>query len=82
VAKRPRAASASSRTSKELRRLGLAVRQARTRRGWTLETAAERMDIDTTHLAKIEAGNINLTVSTLVRVAHGLGVDVGELFVR
>ena len=80
MAKRPRAAQESKRFQQELRRLGLSVRQVRTRRGWTLETAAERMDLDPTHLAKLEAGNINLTFATLVRIARGLDVAIADLF--
>lgn len=52
------------------------------RRGWTSSLQPSAWIVDTTHLAKIEAGSINLTVATLVRVAHGLGVELSELFAR
>lgn len=38
------------------------------------------MDLDPTHLAKIEAGTINLTFVSLVRIARGLNLSVVELF--
>ena len=64
----------------ELRSLGLRIRVLRHGRSMTLELAAEAMDVDVTHLAKIEAGIINLTFATLVRIARGLGVTMADLF--
>ena len=46
----------------------------------TIEQAAERMDVDPTHLAKIEAGTINLSFVTMLRLARGLDVAMSELF--
>ena len=63
------------------RALGLQVRALRQAKGWTLEEAAERGDLDLKHLQKIEAGTINVTLVTLVRIAEGLGETVGGLFV-
>lgn len=39
------------------------------------------MQLDLTHLQKIEAGKLNVTLVTLVRIADGLGVSVRDLFV-
>ncbi len=60
--------------------LGKQIRKLRQARGWTLEDAAEAMSMDATQLAKIEAGSLNVTLVTLVRIADGLGVKVGMLF--
>jgi transcriptional regulator with XRE-family HTH domain len=60
--------------------LGKQIRKLRQARGWTLEQAAEAMSMDATQLAKIEAGSLNVTLVTLVRIADGLGVKVGILF--
>lgn len=66
----------------ELRALGLRIRTLREKHALTLEGAAEVMDVDPTHLAKIEAGTINVTFATLVRIARGLDETVPGLFGR
>ena len=65
---------------KSVAALGKQIRKLRQARGWTLEQAAEAMSMDATQLAKIEAGSLNVTLVTLVRIADGLGVKVGMLF--
>ena len=60
--------------------LGKNVREIRQGLGWTLEIAAEHMDVDLRHLAKIEAGQLNPTLVTLMRVAQGLAVPIEALF--
>lgn len=56
------------------------VRRLREKAGWTQEQAADAMEIATRHYQKIEAGHVNVTVATLVRVAKAFGVDVKSLF--
>lgn len=46
----------------------------------TLEAAAEQMDLDWKHLQKIEAGQLNVTLVTLVRIAKGLETSLSDLF--
>ena len=70
----------SARYRREARALGLQVRALRQAKGCTLEEAAEKGDMDLKHLQKIEAGTINVTLVTLVRIAEGLGETVGGLF--
>jgi transcriptional regulator with XRE-family HTH domain len=60
--------------------LGRRVREVRTGRGWTQEAAAERLGIDVRELQRIEAGRVNLTLHTLLRLARVLGAPVRELF--
>lgn len=72
----------SNRFMTERRRLGRNVRLLRTKRAWTLEHAAERMQLDLKHLQKVEAGLLNVTLVTLVRIADGLDVEVCALFAR
>lgn len=60
--------------------LGARVRSLRQRRHWTLEQAAEKMFLDLKHLQKIEAGTLNVTLVTLVRIAEGFGQPVRSLF--
>jgi transcriptional regulator with XRE-family HTH domain len=70
----------SKRFRAEARAFGARVRDLRHGRGWTLETAAERALLDLKHFQKIEAGTINVTLVTLVRLAAGFGVPLSELF--
>jgi ribosome-binding protein aMBF1 (putative translation factor) len=70
----------SRRYIREVKALGLRVRGLRNERGWTLEQAAERCDLDFKHLQKVESGQVNVTLVTLVRLAVGLKVSLGALF--
>ncbi len=55
--------------------VGKEVRALRKAAGWTLERAAERMGLDFRHLQQIEAGTINLTLITVLRIADAFGVS-------
>jgi transcriptional regulator with XRE-family HTH domain len=70
----------SRRFAKECRNLGLRVRKLRQERELTLEAAATAMRMDITHLQKVEAGKVNLTMITLIRLADGLSVRISDLF--
>ena len=47
---------------------------------WTQEQAAEASDVAVRHFQKIEAGDVNVTVATLVRVAKAFRVPIKALF--
>lgn len=64
----------------EMRAFGLRVRTLREQKEWTQEFAAERMDLDVTHLNKVERGVVNITFGTIVRIAQALDVEIGILF--
>jgi transcriptional regulator with XRE-family HTH domain len=64
----------------EAKALGARVRELRESRGWTLERAAEAMDLDLKHLQKVEAGKLNVTLVTLVRIAEGFAEPLSSLF--
>lgn len=68
------------RFKKEQRALGFRVRSLRHEAEWTLEEAAERCDVDWKHLQKIEAGLLNVTLVTLVRLAVGFRLPVHAFF--
>ena len=72
----------STRYLREAKQLGLRVRALREANGWTLEKAAERSDLDLKHLQKIEAGMLNVTLVTLVRLAVGFRQPMYAFFVR
>ena len=71
----------SDRYLKEAKALGTRMRAVRKARGLTLDKAAELADMDYQHIQKIEAGKLNVTLVTLVRLAEGLGVDLAAFFV-
>ena len=70
----------TARYKKELKTFGQRVRALREEQGWTLEKSAERCDLDLKHLQKIEAGQLNVTFVTLVRLAVGFRLPMSALF--
>jgi transcriptional regulator with XRE-family HTH domain len=55
------------------------VRTRRNAASLTLKKASERAEMHWRHWQKIEAGQVNLTVQTLGRIAGVLGVDPADL---
>jgi transcriptional regulator with XRE-family HTH domain len=70
----------SDRFTVEKRALGARLRALRKAREWTLDKAAEHTGLDWRHIQMIEAGQPNVTLLTLVRLAEGFGVPLGEFF--
>jgi transcriptional regulator with XRE-family HTH domain len=58
--------------------VGANLRRFREKRGLTQEQLAHAAGLATRHLQKIEAGQVNLTLRTLVRL--GSALDVGARF--
>jgi transcriptional regulator with XRE-family HTH domain len=56
------------------------VAQARTRAGMTQEDVAGRSGVHPTEVSRIERGQRDPRVSTVVRLAAALGVPPGRLF--
>jgi transcriptional regulator with XRE-family HTH domain len=63
-----------------LRALAWNMLEGRRARQLTVEDAAWKANIASRHWSKIEAGDANPTLATLVKVARGLGVAIGDLF--
>lgn len=61
-------------------RLGALCRTLRKERGLTQERAAEAILVNPKHLSKIERGDVNVTLATLVAIARAYGIDLGTLF--
>ena len=61
-------------------RLAAGLRRERARRGWTQEKAAEAAQLHTRHYQKLEEGAVNVTISTIVKLAVAFGVDLTRLF--
>ncbi len=62
------------------RAVGVRARELREDAELTLEQASAQMDIDLKHLQKIEAGQLNVTLVTILRIADGLTVSPSVLF--
>lgn len=60
--------------------LGARVRQIRKTRKWTLKELSDRTGLAISTISKMERGEISLTYDRFMRLAQGLGLDVGELF--
>lgn len=56
------------------------VRKRRMSLGLTQEALAERAEIDTRHLQKIEAAELNLTLATLSALARAIRLPLRDLF--
>ncbi len=82
AARAPQIARQSARFSAEAKQLGQRVRALRHARKWTLEQAAEASNLDLKHLQKIEAGQLNVKLVTLVRISEGFDEPVASLFKR
>jgi transcriptional regulator with XRE-family HTH domain len=59
--------------------MGAHLRRERTRKELTQEQAAEGLGIDSKYLAKIERGQVNVTVGTLIKLAEFYGVPASRL---
>lgn len=58
---------------------GVRVRDLRRGNGWTLEKASAKMGLDLRHLQQIEAGTVNVTLATILRICDAFGVSPSVL---
>ncbi len=59
--------------------IGVAVRAERKERGWSLDRAAARLGVSRRLLTQIESGSANPSLSTLLSIAGGFGIDLTRL---
>lgn len=71
--------STDPRISRELKKLGQNLRRQRLARGLTQEKLSELVDLNIRTLQKIEAGQTNILVTTLIRFQRALGCSCDEL---
>jgi XRE family aerobic/anaerobic benzoate catabolism transcriptional regulator len=69
-----------SRNGDFLLSLGRRVRELRNRRGLTRKQVSQQADVSERHLAQLEAGEGNISVVLLERIAETLGVAISSLF--
>jgi DNA-binding XRE family transcriptional regulator len=65
---------------RELRRLGMRLRELRLAVGLTQEQAAEMMGLHPKYMPRLEGGTANPTVATLVAASVAYKVPLRELF--
>lgn len=61
-------------------KLGKRIRELRKARGLSQEMLANEAGVDRSYMGNIERGENNPTVTSIVKIAKGLKVEVGELF--
>jgi transcriptional regulator with XRE-family HTH domain len=62
-----------------LRKLGEKVRSYRHERGLTQEALAESLELSVAYVSLIERGGRNPPYTTVVAIAHALGVSPGDI---
>ena len=67
-------------TDTDAMELGNEIRRRREALNWTLPDLAERAGLTPNYIGTIEKGQRDPSVSTLRAIAHGLGIELGELF--
>jgi HTH-type transcriptional regulator/antitoxin HipB len=65
-------------TSPDQRAVGRALRELRKRAGLTQEQVAERMGTSSTYLSRLEAGQRDIRLSTVLRLLDALGSDLNQ----
>ncbi len=59
--------------------LGDAIRKARLKQGLTQEDLALAADVDRGYLGRVERGDNNVALLTLLKIAQALGVSIKDL---
>jgi transcriptional regulator with XRE-family HTH domain len=67
---------------KRIRKFGENLRRERIRKGWTQEKLAERADLATRNLQKMEGGEINILLTTAFRLQLALRCPWANLMPR
>jgi XRE family transcriptional regulator, regulator of sulfur utilization len=58
---------------------GAVVRELREARGWTQEELAERSNMNASYLGFVERGDNVPTLTIIIQIAEGLGVEPADL---
>lgn len=62
------------------RKLGLAIKDLRNKKGLSQEKFALMIGMDRTYFASVEAGKRNLSLANIEKIAQGLEIPISELF--
>jgi transcriptional regulator with XRE-family HTH domain len=63
-----------------LKRVGANIRRIRNEKGLSMEVLAHETEIEYRQIGRIERGEINTTIISLVRIAEVLKVDISQFF--
>lgn len=63
-----------------LKSLGQHIRSHRINQGISASELAKRMNLERSHIARIEAGNTNPTATTLIRICKALKINLSKFF--
>ena len=66
-------------TAEQIRALGRELRRRRHALGFTLEALGEVVGLTANYIGGIELGQRDPSLSTMMRIGHGLGIQAGEL---
>ena len=62
-----------------LQNMGRKVQEIRKGLGWNQQQLADSADLDRTYISAVEHGKQNLTLGAIIKLADGLGVELGQL---
>ncbi len=65
--------------AKILKQFGRNVKAERVRKGYTQETFAEKMDVNSEYISKIERGLANMSLKKIVNLANFLEADLKDI---
>lgn len=66
----------------QLKRLGVAIRAARTALGLSQEKFGEKCDLDRTYIGEIERGEKNVSFQNIARISRALHLKTSALLIR
>ncbi|MCR5350799.1 MAG: helix-turn-helix domain-containing protein [Acholeplasmatales bacterium] len=64
----------------DLKTIGERIKELRLKNSMSQEAFAEKIGLDRSYICRIESGQKNLTLETLIKICEGLNVSLKELF--
>lgn len=61
-------------------KLGIRIRELRTKTGLSQEKFALKINMDRTYFASVELGKRNISIINLEKIANGFDISLSELF--
>ena len=65
---------------KFIRKFGENIQKLRKEKGWTQEDLSSATDIPRTQLGRIERGQVNTTIKSMLRISKALNINIRKLF--
>ena len=64
-----------------LKKFGLNLRKIRKEKGYTMESLANEAEIEYRQFGRIERGEINTSIISILRISEVLGTEMSDLFI-